>query len=245
MSLYTKSEWKKFRDELIELDGYKCKECGRNRTEVVLQVHHKNYIKGRLPWEYPLKDCETLCKGCHSSRHGITKPQIGWEFVGQEDLGDLNGTCENCGATIRHSFLIQHENWGAMEVGTFCCDKLTDTNIASNFLESQTSFKSRKQRFVNSRRWKFDNAKHSISQGSFKVEISTRDGFHFITIYGQESKKKYESIEFAKAKVFDVIESGEFLAYLDKHKIPFTEKKKKKTKSKTEKSNSKKTVFKK
>lgn len=227
MSLYTKSEWKNFRDELIELDGFKCRDCGRNSKEVVLQVHHKNYIKGRLPWEYPLSECETLCRGCHSSKHGITRPQIGWEFIGQEDLGDLNGTCENCGATIRHSFLIQHENWGAMEVGTFCCDKLTDTNLASNMLESQTSFKSRKQRFINSKRWNSDNSKHSISQGSFKVEITPKDNSFFITIHGQSSKKKYESIEVAKAKVFDVIESGELFVYLEKHKIPFTEKKKK------------------
>lgn len=227
MSLYTKSEWKNFRDELIELDGYKCRECGRGVKEVVLQVHHKQYIKGRLPWEYALKECETLCKGCHSSRHGITKPQIGWEFIGQEDLGDLNGTCENCGATIRHSFLIQHENWGAMEVGTFCCDKLTDSNIASNMLESQTSFKSRKLRFVNSKRWKTDDTKHTISQSSFKVEIELKDNSYFITIHGQRSKKKYDSIESAKAKVFDVIESGELIVYLEKHKIPLTEKKKK------------------
>jgi len=237
MSLYTKSEWKKFRDELIELDGYKCRECGRNKEEVVLQVHHKTYIKGRLPWEYPLSECETLCRGCHSAIHGITKPQIGWEFIGQDDLGDLNGTCENCGATIRHSFLIQHENWGTMEVGTFCCDKLTDTNIASNMLESQTSFSSRKQRFLNSKRWKYDNAKHFISQGSFNVEIAPKDYSYFITIHGQTSKKKYESLDSAKAKVFEVIESGELLVYLVKHKIPFTEKKKKvrtKKKNKTD-----------
>lgn len=237
MTLYNKSEWKKFRDDLIELDGYKCKECGRNNKEVVLQVHHKNYIKGRLPWEYPLNECETLCRGCHSSRHGITKPQIGWEFIGQEDLGDLNGTCENCGATIRHSFLVQHENWGAMEVGTFCCDKLTDSNLASNMLESQTSFKSRKRTFINSKRWKSDENKHLISQGSFKVEITPKDNFFIITIHQQTSKKKYESLEAAKAKVFDVIESGELYVYLDKHKIPFTEKKKKKNKTEKQKSN--------
>ncbi len=42
MGLYHKTEWKKFRDEVIELDGYKCKDCGRTSKEVVLQVHHKN-----------------------------------------------------------------------------------------------------------------------------------------------------------------------------------------------------------
>lgn len=219
MSLYHKSDWKIFRDELLELDGYKCKDCGRTNSEVVLQVHHKAYIKGHKPWEYPLKDCETLCKGCHSSRHGITKPQIGWEFIGQDDLGDLNGICENCGASIRHCFFIQHENWGIIEVGTFCCDKLTDTNIASNFLESQTSYKSRKDRFLNSKRWNFEKKKYSIKQSSFEIEITEKKSSFFIKIHNLQSKKEYQSLTDAKSKVFDVIESGEFMEYLSRHKI--------------------------
>lgn len=227
MNLYTKLEWKNFRNHLFELDGFKCCKCGRNHNEVTLQVHHKIYIKGRLPWEYSLKDCETLCKGCHSALHGITKPQIGWEFISQEDLGDLVGTCENCGASIRHCFIIHHENWGTIEVGTFCCDKLTDTNIASNMLESQTSYKGRKRRFINSKRWRFANGVYTITQGSFKSEIEKLDEAFFITIHGQKSKKRYETLDIARAKIFDVIESGELIAYLDKHKIPFTEKLKK------------------
>jgi len=235
MGLYHKTEWKTFRDEVIELDGYKCKDCGRTSNEVILQVHHKKYVKGKLPWEYPLQDCEALCKGCHSSRHGITKPQIGWDFIGQEDLGDLNGTCENCGATIRHSFLVQHENWGTMEVGTFCCDKLTDSNLVSNLLESQTSYKSRKTRFGKSKRWKFDdNGNHKIKQSNFEIELINKGDFFNIKIHNQVSNKKYDSLEIAKAKVFDVIESGEFIAYLDRHKIIYRESKKKKTKKKSD-----------
>lgn len=233
MGLYHKTEWKKFRDEVIELDGFKCRDCGRGSNKVVLQVHHKQYIKGKLPWEYPLQDCETLCKGCHSSKHGITKPQIGWEFIGQEDLGDLNGTCENCGATIRHSFLVQHENWGTIEVGTFCCDKLTDSNLASNLLESQTSYNSRKIRFGKSKRWNLDeNGNYTIKQSNFEIELIKKGAYYNIKIHNQLSHKKYESAEIAKAKVFDVIESGEFIEYLDKHKIPYREPKKKKNNSK-------------
>jgi ribosomal protein S27AE len=239
MGLYHKSEWKTFRDEVIELDGYKCKDCGRTSNEVVLQVHHKKYVKGKLPWEYPLQECETLCKGCHSARHGIIKPQIGWYFIGQEDLGDLNGTCENCGATIRHSFLIQHENWGAMEVGTFCCDKLTDSNLASNLLESQTSYKSRKVRFAKSKRWKSDeNGNHKIKQSNFEIVLINKGEYFNIKIHNQVSSKKYDTLEIAKAKVFDVIESGEFIEYLDRHKITYREpksKKKKKPKENDEK----------
>jgi len=231
MSFYNKSEWKHFRDQVIELDNYTCKNCGRNASEVVLQVHHKQYIKGRMPWEYPLQDCETLCKGCHSSKHGITKPQVGWEFVGEEDLGDLIGTCENCGASIRHSFLIQHENWSAIEVGTFCCDKLTDTNIASNLIESQTSYKTRKQRFLKSKRWKSNSIEHTIMLGAFDVAIIEKESNFFIKIHNIESKTKYETLDIAKSKVFDVIESGAFIEYLKKHNVPMPESIKRKKKN--------------
>lgn len=221
MTLYNKSEWKAFRDEIIELDGFKCKDCGRAGDETILQVHHKTYIKGRKPWEYPTKDCETLCKACHASRHSIIRPQIGWEFISQEDLGDLSGTCQNCGATIRHSFLIQHENWGAMEVGTFCCDKLTDSNVASNLIESQTSYLSRKQRFISSKRWKFDKGIYIIKQSSFGVEIKPVENSFLIKIHGKQSESRYETLTDAQSKVFDVIESGEFIEYLKRHNIPF------------------------
>jgi hypothetical protein len=224
--LYKKSEWRTFRAELMELDGYRCKDCHRNSSEVILQVHHNKYILGRKPWQYALQDCETLCRGCHSARHGITKPQIGWEFIGEEDLGDLNGICENCGTAIRHCFLIQHEQWGTMEVGTFCCDKLTDSKIASNLIESQTSFKARKLTFMNSRRWKTENDKYLIKQSLFEVEITTQNRAYFIMIQGRQSKIKYDTLESAKEKVFDVIESGEFIEYLNKYNIPLPERKK-------------------
>lgn len=85
---YRNEEWLKFRKEVIELDGNRCAICGRSELEdIVLQVHHKNYVSGKLPWEYSYKDCETLCKGCHAREHGLICPNFGWEFVGEDDLG--------------------------------------------------------------------------------------------------------------------------------------------------------------
>ena len=133
--------------------------------------------------------------------------------------------------SIRHCFLIQHENWGTIEVGTFCCDKLTDTNLASNCLESQTSYKTRKIRFINSKRWKAENDKYTIKQSSFDIELTNKENYYLIKIYNLQGKTKYESLEIAKSKAFDVIESGEFIEYLSRHKIPFSETKKRKTKN--------------
>lgn len=105
-------QWTEFRRSVIELDGGKCTMCGRLEDEVTLQVHHKRYITGRKPWEYGTKDCVTLCKGCHATEHGIIMPQHGWEYGGEEDLGDLSGICEKCGTSIRYVFIVYHEKWG-------------------------------------------------------------------------------------------------------------------------------------
>lgn len=218
-SPYQNSQWFEFRESVIELDGNKCTICGRSRDEVVLQVHHLKYIAGRKPWEYATNECKTLCKGCHASVHGITMPKVGWEYIGEEDLGDLIGTCENCGSPLRHQFFIFHENWGTIGVGTYCCDVLTDSNIASNLIESQKRYDERKKRFINSKRWKKENNDFCIKQSGFIVKILKADGHFLIKINKIKSSKNYLSIDEAKAKVFDVIESGELVEYFKKHNI--------------------------
>ena len=231
---YAKSQWKEFRDSVIELDGYKCTSCGRNQSEVVLQVHHLKYIKGRMPWEYGTKECRTLCKGCHASMHGILFPQIGWEYIGYEDLGDLIGTCEKCSSSMRHAFYIYHENWGAIQVGTYCCDKLTDTDIASNLIESETSYQGRRKRFITTKKWKQDNGILKTRLGLFDIDIKSKNYGYYLKIHNLESKKKYESLIEAKSRAFDVIESGEFVEYLKTHKIDFDENRNKTKKKKKE-----------
>lgn len=85
MPNYRNKEWESFREEVFELDNHQCVRC--NRTEfdgVVLQVHHKEYLKGKTPWEYPYEFCETLCKGCHAAEDGLIPPKNGWEYCGEE-----------------------------------------------------------------------------------------------------------------------------------------------------------------
>lgn len=232
MSLYKKSQWKEFRRNIIESDGNKCTTCGRSETEVTLQVHHKKYISGRKPWEYGSQDCITLCKGCHAAEHGIIMPKFGWEYIGDDDLGDLSGTCENCGASIRYVFLINHENWGTLEVGTYCCDNLTDTNIASNLMESLKSYEDRKERFLKSKRWKVEDNTLKIRQNLFDIEIRQFEKCCNLKIHNLQSNKAYESLNDAKCSAFEVIESGKLIEYLKEKNISFEESKTKKGKNK-------------
>lgn len=167
MKGYARKHWKDFRDEVIELDGSVCSVCGRGEPDVYLQVHNKRYIPNKLPWEYAYTDCATLCKGCHAAEHGIIPPRFGWEYVGYDDLGDLIGTCELCGSSLRHQFFVFHDRWGTMKVGTYCCDSSTDTEVASNLADSKKRHEDRKRRFIQSSRWKLSGNIHKIKQKRF------------------------------------------------------------------------------
>lgn len=230
MSSYNKHQWKLFRQSVIELDGYKCRQCGRKQSEVILQVHHKEYKSGLKAWEYPTTDCITLCKGCHAQVHGIIQPTFGWEYIGDEDLGDLIGTCENrgCGSEIRYSFTIYHPQWGTLEVGTVCCDNLTDSQIASNLKESALKFEGRKTRFLNSKRWKYEGLAHKLKQGLFDIEIFEKENRYSLKINGKSSNIKHETLAKAKTKVFEIIENGELIKFFKDKNFDFEEQKKKK-----------------
>ncbi|HEX3856437.1 MAG TPA: HNH endonuclease [Verrucomicrobiae bacterium] len=216
---YSKDLWKAFRDEVIELDGRACQRCHRSKDDgAILQVHHKFYVSGKLPWDYHYQDCETLCKGCHSAEHGLTRPKVGWEFTGQEDLGDLCGSCDCCGTQIRYVFYVFHPHWEMMGVGTFCCDHLTGTEIASNHMESVRRFESRRSRFMASSRWKDFGYFWEIRQKRINLRIQKNsDGFQ-IFMKRFAGKKRFNTVEEAKEFAFNAIEDGSAEKFLAKNK---------------------------
>ncbi|TCK85081.1 HNH endonuclease [Albibacterium bauzanense] len=216
---YQGEAWKSFRKDIIESDRFVCLQCRRNSFEVVLQVHHKHYIKGRKLWEYASEDCITLCRGCHAMEHGIIMPNFGWDYICDEDLGDLIGICDRCGNNMRYAFHIYHEKWGSIQVGRQCCDNLTDSFEASNHLESARRFESRKQNFIKSLKWKEEDNIYKISKNLFEILISKDEECFNLSIYGKKSSKKYKTLSDAKASAFEVLENGKFIDYCLKHKI--------------------------
>ena len=218
MNEYRSADWHQFRQEVLRLDGYACTRCGRQRKDGVrLHVHHKRYLAGHKPWEYAHDQCDTLCSGCHAAEHGIVPPRFGWTFVGYDDLGDLLGDCENCGTPIRHSFLIEHDKWGVMEVGTDCCDNLTSTQAASDHVESLVRYQQRRKTFVSSPRWHVQYAGvQCIKQNGIFIELVKHEGAYRIRVYGHLGKKVFPSELAAKAGAFDLVESGVIDEWLTK-----------------------------
>ena len=73
--------WQRKRLEVLEAAGWKCSSCDESTRE--LHVHHKRYIKGKMPWEYEWEDLIVLCKPCHDRWH--------------KNLSDLEFCVARCG----------------------------------------------------------------------------------------------------------------------------------------------------
>lgn len=216
MNPYRHADWLKFRREVIKLHGGHCARCRRSPEDgAVLQVHHKAYVTGRLPWEYGHTECEALCKGCHAEEHGIVMPRSGWVWLATDDLGDLAENCELCGQDIRYVYAIEHPKWGSMAVGTDCCDRLTETTDASEYHDRYVKRIDMRKRFVGSKRWRtLSNGDQQIRQKGIDVVIRPAGQRCLIHLNSIEGKTEYETVLDAKIKVFDFITSGEAQAYL-------------------------------
>lgn len=61
--------WQRKRLEIMQRAGFACEECGDNIS--TLNVHHKIYRKGAMPWEYENAELQCLCEHCHEEQHGL------------------------------------------------------------------------------------------------------------------------------------------------------------------------------
>lgn len=151
-------------------------------------------------------------------------PQSGWELIASDDLGEVCGECELCGTNLRYVFAIQHLNWGAMAVGTDCCDRLTLTNEASEYHEARLKRAEMLKRFINSKRWKNNKRGFlSITRNDISGYIIPDGGKFRIGIGGIDGKEEHGSILDAKIKIFDFIHSGEAKAFLHDRAVKLLE----------------------
>lgn len=59
--------WQRKRLDILNRDDFACQLC--HDKESTLHVHHKQYAKGRMAWEYPNDELVTLCEECHDTMH--------------------------------------------------------------------------------------------------------------------------------------------------------------------------------
>ncbi|WP_431276246.1 HNH endonuclease [Variovorax ureilyticus] len=66
--------WQKLRLEALQAANWQCCNC-RDKTST-LHVHHRQYFKGREPWEYETSQLEVLCESCHTLEHEAQDPLL-------------------------------------------------------------------------------------------------------------------------------------------------------------------------
>lgn len=206
-NLYQDPRWLALRDRVLQRDEFVCVNCDKRPEDTrSMQAHHRRYLLGRCPWEYGLQDLETLCQGCHAAAHGKIRPCRGWIECMEDDLGDLDGKCEICATEIRYVYTVWHPDWPeSYEVGCECCDRMTGLSM------------SRREVFVNSPRWRrYKLAAYRKHKGHVVAVNLHRDGFRVMIDgrLGHQSRPKQED---AMKLAFDVIESGLFERWCQKH----------------------------
>lgn len=60
--------WKAFREFVMIVRGNRCEKCGGRDF---LQIHHIQYKKGCLAWEYNCNEVMVLCGNCHQKIHKL------------------------------------------------------------------------------------------------------------------------------------------------------------------------------
>lgn len=219
--LYRNSKWYCFREKVLKRDSYECARCGKTQKEKDLQVHHLHYIKGRKPWDYPIQELITLCKGCHAKEHGHIMPTAGWEYIGEDDLGDLIGSCDYCGSSLRYAHSIFHAKWGYIEVGCLCADKLTNTIEASEYEEKRRKLATRLRRFLDSPRWRIHDNLNFIELDGYKIKIWDNGSYFKIQIFHKgypiNSNRKYRTLEEAQSQAFEAVATGKMDEWLRNH----------------------------
>lgn len=63
--------WQRKRLEMLQAANFECSNCGDKET--TLHVHHKQYLKGHMAWEYNEHQLEVLCEQCHELAHDFSE----------------------------------------------------------------------------------------------------------------------------------------------------------------------------
>lgn len=174
------SRWLRKKNEILERDNYTCQKCGAKSH---LNVHHLNYEKEKLAWEYPNDKLITLCQDCHENEHNIVPNPIVGKFYTYEHSDYTNDMI--CYHIDYHNeliylFGIDSGNYGGGYIDIFSFEEFNRKCRNSDFIAIS----------------KVDN----YALDSFNIAYyNLLDGFAYVDDSGRYIKEQL--IEFAKNKV--------------------------------------------
>lgn len=126
--------WQKKRLEIMQRDNFTCQLCGSESG--VLNVHHKHYVEGRLPWEYEGGLLVTLCQDCHKKIH-MNENSMDTDF----ELGDIvhgyHSDYEIYGIVYHIDYVNKQIHYLYVDSGASNIDSYTDEcnfNVIKNYV---------------------------------------------------------------------------------------------------------------
>lgn len=95
------SRWQRKRLEIMGRDEFECQKC-HCKDHGMLSVHHRHYINGREPWDYPGELLITLCQQCHKEEENnvikadeVLKSLHFWGYFNTDIVSVLNKMIES------------------------------------------------------------------------------------------------------------------------------------------------------
>lgn len=61
--------WQRRRLDMLNSANWQCTVCGC--SDKTLHVHHRQYFKGRMAWEYSDVELQVVCYDCHEANHAL------------------------------------------------------------------------------------------------------------------------------------------------------------------------------
>lgn len=130
------SRWLQKKAEILIRDNYTCQKCGAKSH---LNVHHKEYEKNKLAWEYPNEDLVTLCQSCHENEHRIVPyPKVGnfYTYDHSEFTNDMLCYHIDYRNKLVYLFGTDNGNYGGGYIDVFSFDEFCSKCLNSRFFEN-------------------------------------------------------------------------------------------------------------
>lgn len=101
--------WQRKRLEVLEAADFRCQSCGDG--ESTLHVHHRQYFKGKEPWDYDKGQLEALCENCHDSWHEqVDELSLVTSYISSD--GEFGrGECAGLLIGYTRTEVAHHESW--------------------------------------------------------------------------------------------------------------------------------------
>ena len=115
---YKHPQWQKKRLEVLEASEFQCDMCGSKEKQ--LHVHHKQYFKGRMMWEYASDELQALCADCHEHNHKLNDRLKAALLITHMDMEQITGYIEAQFMLENSESIAVRSYEHAIGIGHFC-----------------------------------------------------------------------------------------------------------------------------